>query len=83
MEWVGIRELKARTSEVMRKLREERAEYVITYRGKPCAILLPVDEETLEDYLLASHPFFAEMRARAREEVEEGEYVTEEALLDE
>ncbi len=69
MEWVGIRELKARTSEVMRKLREEKAEYVITYRGKPCAILLPIDEEALEDYLLTSHPFSIKMRARTRGEI--------------
>jgi len=83
MEWVGVRELKAKTAEVIRRVREEKAEYVITYRGKPCGILLPINEEELEDYLLASHPFFAEMRERARREIEEGEYLTEEALFDE
>jgi len=37
--------LKNRTSEVVRAVREERAEYVITYRGKPVARLVPVTEE--------------------------------------
>ena len=42
---IGIRELKNRTSEVLRAVREERAEYVITYRGKPVARLVPVVEK--------------------------------------
>lgn len=43
MEKVGIRELKARASELVRAVRENRAQYVITQRGEPVAILLPVD----------------------------------------
>ena len=82
MEWVGIRELKAKASEIIRRVREGKAEYGITYRGKPCGILLPVDEESLEDYLLASHPFFVQMRRESRAEIERGEYVTGEALLE-
>ena len=42
---VGIRELKNRTSEIVRAVREGRAEYVITYRGRPVARLVPVVEE--------------------------------------
>lgn len=42
---VGIRELKNRTSEIVRKVREERAEYVITYRGQPVARIVPVVAE--------------------------------------
>ena len=42
---VGIRELKNRTSEIVRAVREGRAEYVITYRGRPVARLVPVAEE--------------------------------------
>jgi hypothetical protein len=29
-------------------IREERAEYVVTLRGKPVAVLLPVDKRALE-----------------------------------
>lgn len=42
-EEIGIRELKTRASEVVRAVKEERARYVITQRGKPAAILIPVD----------------------------------------
>ena len=46
---VGIRELKNRASEIVRAVREERAEYVITYRGQPVARLVPVvDDEDSE-----------------------------------
>ncbi len=43
MEEIGIRELKARASEVVRAVKERRARYIITQRGHPAAILLPLD----------------------------------------
>lgn len=66
---VGVRELKNRASEILRAVREEGAEYIITYQGRPSAILLPIDigEEELEDYILAHHPHFVELRERACE----------------
>jgi prevent-host-death family protein len=41
---VGVRELKARASEIVRAVRERRARYVITYRGQPVGLLMPLDE---------------------------------------
>lgn len=41
---VGVRELKNRTSEIVRAVREARVEYIITYRGRPVARLVPVTE---------------------------------------
>ena len=41
---VGVRELKAHASEIIREVREQRARYVITYRGRPVGVLLPLDE---------------------------------------
>ena len=43
MEEIGIRELKARASELVRAVKERRARYLITQRGKPVAVLLPAD----------------------------------------
>ena len=43
MSLIGVRELRQQASEVIRRVREESAEYVITYRGRPVAILLPLD----------------------------------------
>ena len=45
---VGVRELKNQATEIIRDVRETRAEYVVTYRGHPVAVLLPVDEEWLK-----------------------------------
>ena len=44
MPQVGIRELKNDASEIIRAVREERAEYVVTLRGRPVAVILPVAE---------------------------------------
>jgi prevent-host-death family protein len=48
MSLIGVRELRQQASEVIRKVREERAEYVITYQGRPVAILLPLDTDQAE-----------------------------------
>jgi prevent-host-death family protein len=43
MEEIGIRELKARASDVVRAVKKNRARYVITQRGKPVAVIVPID----------------------------------------
>ena len=45
---VGVRELKNQATEIIRDVRENRTEYVVTYHGQPVAVLLPVDEAWLE-----------------------------------
>jgi prevent-host-death family protein len=42
-EEIGIRELKSRASEVVRAVKEERARYIVTQRGKPVAVIIPMD----------------------------------------
>ena len=46
---IGVRELKNQTSSIVRQVREESAEYVITYRGLPVAVLRPIDEQEAAD----------------------------------
>ncbi len=41
---IGVRELKNQATEILRAVREERAEYIVTYRGEPIAMLLPLEE---------------------------------------
>ncbi len=48
MSLIGVRELREQTSEVIRRVREERVEYVVTYQGRPVAVILPVDTERVE-----------------------------------
>jgi prevent-host-death family protein len=41
---VGVRELKARASEILRDVRERGARYTVTYRGRPVGLLVPLEE---------------------------------------
>jgi prevent-host-death family protein len=42
-EEIGIRELKSRASEVVRAVKDKRARYIVTQRGKPVAAIIPMD----------------------------------------
>lgn len=46
---LGIRELKARASEIVRRVRERKARYVITYRGRPVATIAPLETSSLPE----------------------------------
>jgi prevent-host-death family protein len=41
---IGVRELKARASEIVRQVREQRMRYTITYRGRPVGLLIPLEQ---------------------------------------
>jgi prevent-host-death family protein len=43
MSEIGIRELKAKASELVRRVAEEHAVYTITRRGRPVGVLAPAD----------------------------------------
>src|SRR3990172_6907201 len=45
----GVRELKAQASEIVRRVRERKARYIITYRGRPVAVLLPLEGASTEE----------------------------------
>ena len=63
-EEIGIRELKARTSDVVRAVREERARYIVTQRGKPAALIIPVDAALPETALNDSWNRLLEIREK-------------------
>ena len=41
---IGLRELKARASEVLREVKERGRRYVVTHRGRPVALITPLQE---------------------------------------
>ena len=47
---IGVRELKNNASKIVRAVREERAEYVVTLHGEPVAVLRPLAEEHPHEY---------------------------------
>ncbi len=60
---IGIKELKATASAVIDRV-EGGSAYVITKRGRPAAVLLPVEEA--EDLVLANTDEYVRMRREAR-----------------
>lgn len=68
---IGIRQLKNETSEIIRAVREERVEYIITLRGEPVAILRPVApvEKDAEAILGLAADVFSGLDARELEEI--------------
>lgn len=70
MNTVGVRELKAKASEIVEGVRARRERYQVTRRGRPVALIMPVPEavaeiepETLEHDLAV----WAEMDALAED----------------
>jgi prevent-host-death family protein len=66
MKFANVRELKNKTSEILRKAEKE--DVVITSKGKPRAIISKLSEEDFEDYLLERSPMFLKALEQAREE---------------
>ena len=56
MPLIGARELSEQATQVLRRVREEGAEYVITYREAPIALLLPVDSKAVEQVMAGAVP---------------------------
>jgi prevent-host-death family protein len=60
---IGVKELKATASSVIEQV-EAGAAYVVTKRGRPAAVLLPVEDA--EDLILANADEYVRMRRQAR-----------------
>ena len=65
---IGVRELKNKTSRILREVREEMAEYIVTFRGKPVAILRPLTEDEAQRLRqLETEKSLTEMKSLAQE----------------
>ncbi len=74
MKIASLAEVKAHLSEFIHWVESSQEFVVITKRGKPSAILIPVkSEDDLERALLARSPRFQKMITEAREEYEAGQ----------
>ena len=73
MAQIGVKQLKAIASAVIEDV-EGGTAYVITKRGRPAAVLLPVEEA--EDLVLANATEYVRMRREARTEHEAGRSVS-------
>jgi prevent-host-death family protein len=66
---IGIKELKSGASRVVDEVAAGRS-YVITKRGRPAAVIVPLEEA--QDVVLANAEEFVTMRRRAREAYRRG-----------
>jgi prevent-host-death family protein len=65
---IGVRELKNQTSRIIRAVREDLSEYVVTLRGEPVAVLRPLTEEEAQRLCgVEIDAALAEMKALAQE----------------
>ncbi|MGH2572639.1 MAG: type II toxin-antitoxin system Phd/YefM family antitoxin [Actinomycetota bacterium] len=74
---IGVKELKASASRVIDEVAAGTS-YVVTKRGRPAAVLMPVEEA--EDLVLANAAEFIRLRRRGREEYRKGRTVPLEEL---
>ena len=65
---IGVRELKNQASRIIRAVREEMSEYVVTLRGEPVAVLRPLTKEEVQRLRrVEADTALAEMKALAQE----------------
>ena len=69
MKFLTLRELKINPSRVFDRLAKE--DLVVTRHGKPAAALVYLDEELLDDFILAHHPTLIREVEAARSEYRE------------
>lgn len=74
MKFANVRELKNKTSEILRKAEKEAV--IITSKGKPRAIVTAISEDDFEDYLLEHSPKLLQVLEEARKEYVRGGGIT-------
>lgn len=78
---VTIRDLSRNTSEVIDGVRDSGRPALVTRNGRPVAALVPLSEEDLEDFLLATLPEFVESMAEADADAAAGRTISFDALF--
>jgi len=75
MKIVNTAELKNHTNEILRRVHRGQP-VAVTRRGKPYAAVIPLTEESLEDFLFEYSPHLRRMIAEAEADVKAGRLVT-------
>ena len=67
MKTVGVRELKQKTTQVLRRVRENKEQIQITYRGEVVALLVPVPSARRRSQSAAGEAVWADLDQLAAE----------------
>jgi len=82
MRMVGVRDLKNRLSHFLLEANREGA-VIVTNHGVPCAAIVPLSPDELEDFIIARSPRIRKMARRSAAEIAAGKFATLDQLLDE
>jgi len=72
MPTIGVRELQRNPGRVLDELERSGRPTFVTRHGQPAAVLMPVDAEALEDYVLANAPEYVASMQEADQDAREG-----------
>lgn len=80
MVFANVRELRLNTAKILEET--DRGGHVfITYRGKPRAVILPITEDEIEDFVLLNHPKFKEKIEQGYKQFLEGKVTDLDELI--
>lgn len=73
MSTISIRDLTHQASRIVEAVRQSGRPALVTKHGRPIAALVPIDDEALEDWILANAPEYVATMQHADEEIARGE----------
>jgi prevent-host-death family protein len=76
-----VRELARNASAIVRRVTDTGRPAIVTNRGEPVAVVLPLDPEELEDYVLANAPRFVRSMREADRDFADGRTVEAEEFF--
>lgn len=79
MQYVGVRDLANRASALLDKMCSAPSggeSVVVTKHGRPVALLSPIDQDALYDFLIENAPEYVASRKAADERIAAGDYGT-------
>ena len=68
-------DLKNKATQILRTVEHGKG-YVVTKRGRPIAVILPVADQDVEDWILAHHPEAVRRREAAEARIAAGDFAT-------
>ena len=80
MKYANIRELQKDASGIISKV-EKGEDVIITKRGKPAAVIYPLSEDTIEDYMLQHSPSIRKKIEEGLNDAREGRVIPIDELL--
>lgn len=82
MKFANMKELKEKTSSIL-DLTDKGENVIVTFRGKPRAVIYKLTEEDLEDYVIAKSPKIRKLLERGEKDYGEGNFKTLEDYIKE